>query len=131
MSKARYITAMSLFGALFLVSTIVGVIFGDDLWVGLLSGYGMGVTVAELIFWRDSLCTRLFLFFANIAKTIVVFWITFFVECIPILILIGIAIASPLFTAAGAVFSFGAGLFGTLAPFLFIYHAFAFASDLY
>ena len=85
MSKARYITAMSLFGALFLVSTLVGVIFGDDLWVGLLSGYGMGVTVAELIFWRDSLCTRLFLFFANIAKTIVLFWITFFVVCIPIL----------------------------------------------
>ena len=131
MSKARYITAMSLFGALFLGSTLVSIILGDDFWVGVLSGYGIGITVAELIFWRDSLCTRLFLFFANIAKAIVVFWFTFFVECIPIMILIGIAIASPMFTAAGAVFSFGAGLFATLAPFLFIYHAFAFASDLY
>ena len=129
MSKARYTTALSIFAACIVSLTIIFTLY-DEWWYGLIWGFLLGAIVAELIFWEESLAARLFIFFFDIAKTIFVFWLSFLLDGSVILFLIGLAIASPLIGAAGAVFSFGASLLSILAPFLFIYHVFALPSEL-
>ena len=130
MSKARYTTALSIFAACIVLTSVIFA-FNDEFWAGLFSGFMLGAIIAELIFWEESVAARVFIFFFDISKTIFVFWLTFLLDGSVLLFLIGLAIASPLVGAAIAVFSFGASILSLLAPFLVIYHIFALRSEIY
>lgn len=130
MSKARYITALSLGGvAVILMAVMSGNTF--SFFESLLVGIGLGIMLAELIFWRDSLAVRIFLFFVHIIKVIFLFWISLFATGNLIFIIIALLIASPVFALLGGIFSVGLTVYFWLALILFIPHLFSFGRDLY
>jgi len=128
MAKFRYFSAIA---SVFVVLGVCMAILTDlDFGIRIVIGLGFGFLAAELIFWEYSLATRLFFFFMNIIRIIFVFWITFFTTGSLLFIIIGIALASVLFGAMGAVFSFALFLMLVMSPLLFIIHVITFATQL-
>jgi hypothetical protein len=125
MSKGRYFSAI----AAVIVSVVLFCFIDDEIWVRLLVGFGVGFSIAELIFWEESFPARAFLFFLNVIKEIFFFWIIFFTRGL-VGIILALVLASLIGSAIGAVFTVGVGALVILSPVFFIIHLISFASDL-
>ena len=58
MSKGRYFSAI----AAVILSVVLFCFIDDEIWVRLLVGFGVGFSIAELIFWEESFPARHFYF---------------------------------------------------------------------
>ena len=128
MSKARYVTAIVAAVIAFLFPVIF---FSDwDLWMRLIMGYSMGSWIGELIFWDESLSTRVLKFLFHIVAVIFVFWGSWFLSGL-LGIVIGCVLTAPLWGAMGSVLTFAFSVFGGMSLFLFPVHLAVYAQDLY
>ena len=125
MSKGRYFSAI----AAVILSVVLFCFIDDEIWVRLLVGFGVGFSIAELIFWEESFPARAFLFFLNVIKEIFFFWLIFFTRGL-VGIILALVLASLIGSAIGAVFTVGVGALAILSPVFFIIHLISFASDL-
>ena len=125
MSKGRYFSAI----AAVILSVVLFCFIDDEIWVRLLVGFGVGFSIAELIFWEESFPARAFLFFLNVIKEIFFFWLIFFTRGL-VGIILALVLASFIGSAIGAVFAVGVGALAILSPVFFIIHLISFASDL-
>ena len=125
MSKGRYFSAI----AAVILSVVLFCFIDDEIWVRLLVGFGVGFSIAELIFWEESFPARAFLFFLNVIKEIFFFWLIFFTRGL-VGIILALVLASLIGSAIGAVFTVGVGALAILSPVFFIIHLISIASDL-
>ena len=125
MSKGRYFSAI----AAVILSVVLFCFIDDEIWVRLLVGFGVGFSIAELIFWEESFPARAFLFFLNVIKEIFFFWLIFFTRGL-VGIILALVLASLIGSAIGAVFTVGVGALVILSPVFFIIHLISFASEL-
>jgi hypothetical protein len=125
MSKGRYFSAI----AAVILSVVLFCFIDDEIWVRLLVGFGVGFSIAELIFGEESFPARAFLFFLNVIKEIFFFWLIFFTRGL-VGIILALVLASLIGSAIGAVFTVGVGALAILSPVFFIIHLISFASDL-
>ena len=125
MSMGRYFSAI----AAVILSVVLFCFIDDEIWVRLLVGFGVGFSIAELIFWEESFPARAFLFFLNVIKEIFFFWLIFFTRGL-VGIILALVLASLIGSAIGAVFTVGVGALAILSPVFFIIHLISFASDL-
>lgn len=124
MSKVRYFFAI-IAAAVSLI--LFAVLIPDmEFILRIIIGYIIGAAVGEFILFEYSLATRILIFLLRIVGIIFVFWIGWFASGI-VGIIIGFLLASPLFTAMGAVFSFALSVFMPLSSILFPIHLVTYA----
>ena len=131
MSRVRYFISIAFAIALSIVVFIISkeAFTKEEIWLRILCSICAGTLIGELIFWIDGFPTRVLLFFLNICRIIFMFWISLFASGNLIFIIIGIAIMSFLWSAIGAVFTFGVVVFACLCPIFYVIHLATFPAD--
>ena len=124
MSKVRYFFAIVAAAASLILFAVL--IPDMEFIVRIIIGYIIGAAVGEFILFEYSLATRILMFLLRIVGIIFVFWIGWFASGI-VGIIIGFLLASPLFTAMGAVFTFSISVFFPLSSILFPIHLITYA----
>jgi len=124
MSKVRYFLSVAVSVATLVLFLVL--LTDWDFLMRLIIGYMMGAIMGELVFWDYSLATRILKLLLRIVAIIFVFWIGWFGSGL-VGIIIGFVLATPLFSAMGAVFSFAMSLFIPLSAILFPIHLVSYA----